>query len=186
MFCSLFVYNVINVFCLFDTIVDAHIFVLLVFIPLHDSCSLCCWFFSHFILTMSNSKQPAKMDAIVCRNPFCSRGQKAFATKAALQKHLAVLPQCSTQFLLNEASSQWAQQPPRTSVNTSHKRKCVLCRDVVNNIDPAYLHTEYAPEPRHDVAFLPAGVIDADDDDGYDDNANRWEDYCLVVKEPTV
>ena len=71
-------------------------------------------------------------------------------------------------------------------VNTSHKRKCVLHRDVVNNIDPAYLHTDYAPEPRQDVAVLPAGIIDADDDDEYDDNANGWEDYCLVVKAPTV
>ena len=113
------------------------------------------------------------MDAIVCRNPFCSRGQKAFATEAALQKHLAVHPQC-TRFLLNQAPSQWAQQPPRTSVNmdcaqdivnTSHKRKCALRRDLVNNIDPAYLHADYAPAPRQDVAFLLAGVIDADDDD---------------------
>jgi hypothetical protein len=156
-------------------------------------------FLSHCILTMSNSKQPPKndnaLDAIVCRNPFCSRGQKSFATEAALQKHLAVLPQC-TRFLLNQAPSQWAfQQPPRTSVdincaqgivNTSHKRKCVLRRDVVNNIDPAYLHTDYETEPRQDVAFLPAGIIDADDDDEYDDNANGWEDYCLVVKAPTV
>jgi hypothetical protein len=148
---------------------------------------------------MSKSKQPSKnanaLDGIICRNPFCSRGQKPFATKAARQKHLAVLPQC-TRFLLDQAPSQWAfQQPQRTSVNmncaqgivnTSHKRKCVLRRDVVNNIDPAYLHTDYEPEPRHDVAFLPAGIIDADHDDEYDDNAYGWEDFCLVVKAPTV
>ena len=47
-------------------------------------------FLSHFILDMSNSKQPSipkGLDVIVCHNPFCSRGQEAFATEAALQKH---------------------------------------------------------------------------------------------------
>jgi hypothetical protein len=71
-------------------------------------------------------------------------------------------------------------------VNTSHTRKCVLRRNVVNNIDPAYLHPDYALEPRQDVAFFPAGVIDAEDADEYDDNANGSEGYCLVVKAPAV
>ena len=147
---------------------------------------------SHFILGMSNSKQPSipkALDVIVWRNPFCSRGQKAFATKAVLQKYLAVLPQC-TRFLMNQQSGQWAfQQQQRMSVtigcaqgivNTSHKRKCVLYCDVVNDINPAYLHTDYEPEPRQEVAVLPSGVnadtTDAEDEDKFDENANGWED----------
>ena len=97
------------------------------------------FYLSHFILNMSTSKQPAQ--TIVCRNPFCSRGQKAVATHAALQKHLAVLPQC-TRFVLNQQLSQWAfQQPQRTSVTIGGAQegivntKCVLCRDVVNDIN---------------------------------------------------
>jgi hypothetical protein len=62
----------------------------------------------------------------------------------------------------------------------------VLRRDVVNPIDPAYLHTDYQVEPRQSVAVLPADVMNAEDDDEYDSNANGGEDYCLVVKEPTV
>ena len=57
-------------------------------------------------------------------------------------------------------------------------------------LNPAYLPTDYAPEPRQEVAVLPSGVnaatIDAEDDDEFDENANWWEDYCLVVKAPTV
>ena len=142
-------------------------------------------FYSHHVKLKATSKKFNTLDAIVCRNPFCSQGQKAFATKAALQKHLAVLLQC-TRFLLNQAPSQWAQVCVQDIVNKSHKCRCVLCRDVANSINPAYLQTDYAPEPRQDVAFLPAGVIDVNDDDEYDDNANGWEDYGLVVKAPTV
>ena len=65
-------------------------------------------------------------------------------------------------------------------VNTSHKRKCVLYCNVVNDINPAYLHTDYEPEPRQEVAVLPSGVnadtTDAEDEDKFDENANGWED----------
>ena len=43
-------------------------------------------------------------------------------------------------------------------------------------LNPAYLPTDYAPEPRQEVAVLPSGVnaatIDAEDDDEFDENAN--------------
>ena len=102
---------------------------------------------------------------------------------------------------MNQQSGQWDfQQRQRTSVttgcaqgivNTSHKRKCVFRHDVVNDINPAYpLHRDYEPEPRQEVAVFPSGVnaatTDAEDDDELDENANGWEDYCLVVKAPAV
>ena len=101
---------------------------------------------------------------------------------------------------MNQRSGQWAfQQQQRTSVtigcaqgivNTSHKHKCVLRRNVVNDIYPAYLHTDYEAEPRQEVPVLPsrvnAATTDAEDDDQFDENASGWEDYCLVVKAPAV
>ena len=134
MFCSLFVYHFIHVF--FFSIQWSNLTFMCfcsLYISMFPAPCVGAFYLSHFILDMSNSKQSAKksnaMDAIVCRNPFCSQGQKAFVTEAALQKHLAVLPQC-TRFLLN-------QQPSVTIggaqgiVNT----KWVLRRDVVNDIN---------------------------------------------------
>ena len=145
MFCSLFVYYFINVF--FYSIQWSNLICtcfLSLYINMLSAPRGGAFYLSPFILDMSNSKQPAQnpnaLDAIVCRNPFCSRGRKAFVTEAALQKHLAVLPQC-TRFLLNQQPSQWAfQQPQCTSVTIGGAQgivntKCVLRRDVVNDIN---------------------------------------------------
>ena len=69
----------------FDTMVESHIYVLL---DLYICMFLASRGGAFFVIDMSNSKQPSipkGSDVIVCRNPFCSRGQNALATEAALQ-----------------------------------------------------------------------------------------------------
>ena len=147
----------------FDTMVESLMYVLLVFVHLHVSCfSWWCIFLSHFILDMSNSKQPSiakALDVIVCRNLFCSHGQKAsVCNRRCVAKTFGCAKAMHVILDESQQSGQWAfQQQQRTSVtigcaqgivNTSYKRKCVLRCDVVNDINPACLHTDYEPDPR--------------------------------------
>jgi hypothetical protein len=82
---------------------------------------------------------------VFCRNPYCPQGHKAFATAAAFNKHLAMLPECTT-FLMNQNVASVFGAPPqrsapdkqaRTNVDSSNKRTRVLRRHVVNELVPA-------------------------------------------------
>ena len=121
--------------------------------------------------TMSRSKHRNMQPeiALFCRNPYCSQGQvqKAFAAEAAFQKHLAMLPQCTTYFL--QQHSQRSLLPRSSGIvshilpatrnittlanvgTTSNKRKCLLRRNVVNVI-PMECYNVVIPEPVVPVA----------------------------------
>lgn len=158
-------------------------------------------------MSKPKERNPKHVEAVFCRNPFCSRGvHKSFGTESAFQKHLAMLPQCKT-FLMNQhtgqgshhhtilATKQTPSFPNKVIIATSNKRKCLLRRDVVNDTHPEFLlNTTVLVVPEHTIteASEPA-TVDCEigevssDNDSFDNDANGcWEDICLVAQGPSV
>jgi hypothetical protein len=139
------------------------------------------FYLSHFILNMSNSKQSAKksnaLDAIGCRNPFCSRGQKVFASEAVFAKTFggssAILAKSTTQPMGFSAAA----------THVCHHWQCA------RHCEEQMCAPSRCGEWYQQAAVLPAGEDNAatiDFDDAFDENVNGWEDCCLVVKASAV